>query len=536
MARPFLPGPWMLVLLTLNVVSLGCTHPLRHASPPEASTLHGIPSAQVPVWSAEDAEFYLHGSMSSEFIPERVLDAFISTYPDLFPGGDLSAFGVIYHDRSDLPVGFSRREIPHLGRQVSVGINCAACHVGKVDQLDERPPTLVLGKASQLNVYAFFGTIAIAMVRTAEPANMERFLKSYLDDPGAETFLVAEVGKQWEAIRAAIASDPEGSGALSPGELHELSAAQLALDREALEAGVDLVPLVRSLLQLFHNVRTALHIPAELPPPVPTLPGPGRTDAFGVLAASFFGFPTTFEAPVKYGITWDLSDRRWVHWDGNNDEPLARNLGAALGLGAAMLGNGRLVNFDDVRRHTNLTQSIRAPRYPFEIDRTAADRGAGVYEKVCASCHDVPDERRLFTVKQIATDPNRALFFDDDQADRLNRWVASLEVPGYRPPPVSFRSTQKYWANDMAGVWARSPYLHNGSVRTMWDLLSPEADRPTTFRRGSQSYDAENMGYEDEGAFVFDTTLSGNSGSGHNFGTDLSARQKRELIEYLKTR
>ena len=246
--------------------------------------------------------------------------------------------------------------------------------------------------------------------------------------------------------------------------------------------------------------------------------------------------PTRFEAPVKFGITWDLADRTWVHWDGNNDKPLARNLGASLGLGAPMLGKGRLVNFADVERHTELSESVRAPRYPFKIYRAEANRGAKLYKVHCASCHDGPDEQRLFAVEEIGTEPNRALFFDKKQAELLNRWVASLEVPGYEPPQESFRSTQKYWASDMAGVWARSPYLHNGSVRTMWELLTSEEDRPKTFRRGSSYYDAKNMGYEDKGAFVFDTTLPGNSNAGHNYGTDLTEREKRNLIEYLKTR
>jgi hypothetical protein len=43
------------------------------------------------------------------------------------------------------------------------------------------------------------------------------------------------------------------------------------------------------------------------------------------------------------------------------------------------------------------------------------------------------------------------------------------------------------------------------------------------------------MGYTDEGAYVFDTTMSGNSNSGHDYGTKLSDDEKRDLIEYLKT-
>jgi hypothetical protein len=87
----------------------------------------------------------------------------------------------------------------------------------------------------------------------------------------------------------------------------------------------------------------------------------------------------------------------------------------------------------------------------------------------------------------------------------------------------------------MAGVWARSPYLHNGSVRTMQELLAPASARAKTFHRGSRVYDAVQMGYADEGPYVLDTNGPGNSNIGHDYGTDLRSDQKRELIEYLKT-
>ena len=84
-------------------------------------------------------------------------------------------------------------------------------------------------------------------------------------------------------------------------------------------------------------------------------------------------------------------------------------------------------------------------------------------------------------------------------------------------------------------MWARSPYLHNGSVPTMQDLLSQPAARPTLFHRGSRLYDPQSMGYADGGAYLFDATVPGNSNAGHAYGTDLSDEQERDLIEYLKT-
>ena len=59
--------------------------------------------------------------------------------------------------------------------------------------------------------------------------------------------------------------------------------------------------------------------------------------------------------------------------------------------------------------------------------------------------------------------------------------------------------------------------------------------RAKNFHRGSQEFDPAQMGYTDAGVYVFDTEGEGNSNSGHDYGTKLSADQKRELMEYLKT-
>ena len=87
----------------------------------------------------------------------------------------------------------------------------------------------------------------------------------------------------------------------------------------------------------------------------------------------------------------------------------------------------------------------------------------------------------------------------------------------------------------MPGVWARSPYLHNGSVRTMEELLTAPHERPKSFHRGSRVYDPEKMGFTDEGTYLFDTAGPGNANTGHDYGTTLASDQKRDLMEYLKS-
>ncbi|MDP3766410.1 MAG: cytochrome c, partial [Dehalococcoidia bacterium] len=482
----------------------------------------GIDTAQVPGWSREDLQFFLHGSMGTEVVPERVLRAFARTYPDLFPRPDLSHFGLIPDPAFGWPVGFSRRPVPHLGGLSAVGVNCASCHVAEIVAATGGAPVRVLGPASHFDAEAFFGAVTVATFRTADPANMKRFLSDYLatGEPtggeAAQQLLAGQWQRQEPRLVAVIAGDPFGSKGIASGALYEIAGTELSLDRAALEGGMDLVPLVRAVLRLFHNMRAALHIPDQPPDKVPPASGPGRNDAFGLLSAGLLGAPQPY-APVKYGVAWNLEGRPWVHWDGNTQSPIGRNLLASLGLGAPLVGKRGHLDFAMVARQTELSEKIRAPRYPFTVDQAAARRGAALYQARCASCHEGPEsDARLHAPEAVGTEPSRARLFTQTQAERLNTFLAELEIPGYRPSGVSgIRGTQKYWAPGLAGVWARAPYLHNGSVRTIQELLTPPAARAKSFRRDSQRYDTGRLGYIDEGPYVLDTTTPGNSNAGH---------------------
>ena len=502
----------------------------------------GIDTAQIPKWSADDLNFFLHGSMSTEVVPEPVLRAFIQTYPDLFPRADLANLGLIPDSDFGWPIGFSRKEVKHLGNLSAVGLNCAACHVAEIHSSKGAAPVRLLGVTSHFDAEAFFGAVIVATFRTADPANMKRFASAYLAatdpdvDESTQTLLAEEWEKQREKIDAEIKSDPGGAKGVEPGALHEIAPGALVLDDEILEHEKDLAAFSHSILQLFHNMRAALHIPDQPPEKAPPSSGPGRNDAFGLLSAGLFNAPQPY-APVKYGLVWNVSKRHWVHWDGNTQTPLGRNLLASLGLGAPLHGKHGELDFAVVKRQTDLTEMIQAPHYPYKIDLTAAKRGAAHYTANCVSCHGgTESDKRLYSVAEVGTDPLRAELFTKEQSTRFNKFLAELETAGYRPAKEEgLRSTGKYWAASMDGIWARSPYLHNGSVRTMQELLTPPAQRAKTFHRGSQDYDDAEMGYADAGVYLFDTSTRGNSNSGHNYGTALTADEKRDLLEYLKT-
>jgi hypothetical protein len=488
--------------------------------------------AQVPSWTRDDLNFFLHGSMGTEIFPEPVLRAFIQVYPDLFPTPDLSHLGLIPDSDFGWPIGFSRRmAVKHLGNLPAVGINCASCHVSQITSTTSDKPIRILGTTSDFNVEAFFGSVLGATFKTADPANMKKFLAVYLgvQPPAFE----AAWNQQQDKIVATMKEDPSGAKDIAPGELNAIASADL---QPPFDRDTDLASRAHAMLRLFHNMRAVLHVPDQPPEKLPPASGPGRNDAFGLLSASLLNSPQPY-APIKFGLVWNVEKRPWVHWDGNTRSPIARNLLASLGLGAPLHGHKADLDFELIKRQTELTEKIRPPRYPFTTDQRIAKQGAQLFAMNCASCHTGPEnDQRLHAVAEVGTDPLRANLFNQRQADGFNQFLAELELPGYEPPAQpGVRTTGKYFAASLHGVWARSPYLHNGSVRTMQELLLPPNERAKTFHRGSQKYDVAQMGYTDEGAYVFDTTTSGNANSGHDYGTRLSTKEKADLMEYLKT-
>jgi hypothetical protein len=247
---------------------------------------------------------------------------------------------------------------------------------------------------------------------------------------------------------------------------------------------------------------------------------------------------------------------------------------------------------------------LRSPKWPSNIlppiDAELAAKGALLYKEICQGCHMAPitepefwaspewksltpgGERHLdleqIPITHVGTDPAEA-------ADMMNRRVATPPAlgitsnefgpalgqlveftvnhwyDGQQPPtstdvreqmngnrPSKVRACLSYKVRPLNGVWATPPYLHNGSVPNVYALLSPVAERPKKFYLGNREYDPVNLGYltgEFPGGFEFDTTIRGNSNSGHEFGDDskkegvigrsLSPDERRALIEYLKT-
>jgi hypothetical protein len=298
--------------------------------------------------------------------------------------------------------------------------------------------------------------------------------------------------------------------------------------------------------------------------------GFGRVDAFGSVIALYFNPEFVPNAPVSYPHLFAFERNPWFHYDGNTTSVLQRNLGQALGVGAIFEADTysstlRPIDSDKLER---LAAKLKVPAWPDDLfgplDKDKVAKGKALFDKHCVSCHplikpteEAPDQ--LPPLKETGTDPLRAtnvaelmpkskLPFYDDLKVVLDKVAKKALDDANVPPdkqaefnhgrPVKWRTTQKYANRPLWGVWATAPYLHNGSVPTLYDLLLPAKQRPAKFPLGQREYDPLKVGYVtsvEKPRFTFDVTKAGNSNAGHEWGTALSDAERYELIEFLKT-
>jgi mono/diheme cytochrome c family protein len=203
---------------------------------------------------------------------------------------------------------------------------------------------------------------------------------------------------------------------------------------------------------------------------------------------------------------------------------------------------------DDYRAVLGWIESLEPPPFPWPIDRSLAADGEIAFRRVCADCHGTygPAGRypeKMVELSLVGTDSvrHRALGVDGRRVYSESWFVGETSQPtlvepaGYVAPPLD-------------GVWATAPYLHNGSVPTLWHLLHPDA-RPRVWKRTADGYDQQRVGLEvtafdrfpdgvrsaSERRRIFDTRMFGKASIGHSFPDELSEAEKRAVLEYLKT-
>lgn len=202
--------------------------------------------------------------------------------------------------------------------------------------------------------------------------------------------------------------------------------------------------------------------------------------------------------------------------------------------------------------------SLTPPRWTGSLDENLSKQGRKVFNEHCGHCHGNPGKdggyaEVVVPIGEIGTDRIRFDALTDADRLALNRsWFGDFgdkaESLGDRQRPVG------YVAPPLDGIWATAPYLHNGSVPTLWHLLHPEK-RPAVWRRTPTGYDTDRVGLEVEefaspAAFskrfkdglsaaerrqFFDTSQPGKSAVGHDFPLVLSEDERKAVLEYLKS-
>lgn len=464
---------------------------------------------------ADDIRHFRYGSIGAERssgIPYRLWQELPRLFPEEFEiatalgDGPFAAFGFIYERDGqglprDLPIGISRRRVQGVDM---VWFNCAVCHVGTWRPAEGGERVIVDGMPS-----------------------------NNLDLHGFVAFLLGNAADDRLRPAAVLASIEANQGRL--GYFERLIWRYYVL------------PAVRGEL-LVRQVRMQPLLAVQ--PPW----GPGRVDTFNPYKVIQFAIPFLTLDPAERIGTADFPsifnqrprEGMQLHWDGNNTSLAERNLSAAVGAGLDLPG-ATAADRAAIRRVARWLLDLRPPPSPMRAaqDAAAVARGRDIFMRDCAACHGhqesdgyVFEGRHLGRVEPIGR-------IGTDRA-RLDSYTEAFllrqrEVLGF----TGFRKTDGYANQPLDGLWLRGPFLHNGSVPTLSDLLAPPRARPAAFIRGLDIIDAERGGFASPpcepgqpvpaGAICFDTGLPGNGNAGHSYGTTLDEAERRDLLSYLKT-
>lgn len=451
------------------------------------------------VYHPDTAEHFKYGSTGGER-DAGIPVALWNILPDLFqkylPGKGLESLGFIYETNRSFPIGVSERNVQGVDR---VFLNCAVCHVGTVRDTPASPRRIIVGMPAN----------------TVDLQGFERFLfAAARDEDFYSTRLVDEIAKR-------------KSDDMINRFLFRYYAVGVARQR--------LITLAQRFSFMDREPDT----------------GPGRVDTFNppkVLLNFRMDTLPTNEWVGNCDLTsiWNQGKREGMrlHWDGNNDSIEERNRSAAYGTGATP----PTIDRESVQRMKDYIWTNTPPPWPYGIDSAMAARGGKIYGEHCAKCHGKSGSNfageyvgKVTPIEKIGTDRHRLDSYTEQLCANQNLLYAAYPAERFS----HFRKTFGYANQPLDGLWLRGPYLHNGSVPTLRELLEPAANRRVTFYRGYDVIDRERVGFvsdvpaeNERKYFLFDTLLPGNGNAGHageEYGTNLSADEKDAVVEFLKT-
>ena len=507
-------------------------------------------------WTPEKTQWFYHETQGTVFMPyawfvalEQPLAqapfhdvAYMAKFGFLADGGPNSS------NPDGLPVGFAKTsdpaQQPNNPATTWAGITCAACHTGQVNY--KNTGVRIEGGPALIDLASFQQEIALTLAATAiDPAKWDRFAHKVLG-PNYNPGTVLALG---QAFNGYLAKAAFGAG---------LQALAETLWPGAIPAGI------------------------------------GRLDAIGnganqVLAFGGIGFLPNYRAtnaPVSYPFLWNVPSFDWAQYNGSIHQPMARNAIEAVGVGVPVnlclppqtpLYQSKLPVKNLFEMETALSV-LWSPAWPEDIfgplDPVKVANGKSTYATHCVSCHQLVDRANppteikvnMIDLAVIGTDPNQAANMNSRTvnggctnlgakvpvASFLKSFTSAVVDLRYKdlniPPaqqeimngnkPNDWRTPLQYRARPLNGIWATPPYLHNGSVPNLYQVLLPPEQRSKLFYVGNREFDPRNVGFEfgfAPGAFKLDTSISGNSNQGHTYGTNLSDAERWDLVEYLKS-
>lgn len=446
---------------------------------------------EVPQHFDSADEAWKYGSLGGESdrgIPYWIWIVMPRIFGDKLPGpGGWKSFGLAWEEGREVPIGFSLKTVgfPRITN------NCALCHTGSYRLAEDQTPHYVSAGSSQ----------------TADIQGMLRFMSDCAKDPrfNADTILV-EIDM-----------------------VHKLD----MFDRLLFRFGV--IPMMKDALLEQGKRFEWMNLPGH-----PDW-GPGRDDPMNLTKYFMTSLPVDDTVgQTDFPTVWALKGRRGRPLNLCGETPVLRSvvIDSALGLGAA--GSGFLKRADEI---TEYLENAPAPAWPYPegpyaIKKELAAAGKAIYAARCAECHEPGAAKTGLPadMAELGTDRERIDSWSQAGADQANAAVKELGID--RP---GINKTEAYVPMTLEGAWMRAPYLHNGSVPNLRELLLAPEKRSKVFHRGCDIYDPVNVGYITSGpdaerlGFRMDTSLKGNGNGGHTYGTDLSDQDKAALLEYLKT-
>lgn len=495
-----------------------------------------------PTWDDDEKELspeeaFKHGSIGAEIGPLPVMQVLPDLCPDLFqPGGEAAGDWIeqygFHRDPENtyenLPLGFAVSHYrPKSGAPTPVpfaGFACALCHTARIQTGPDDPGDLIYGMGNfSLDIFAWVDALQGALL-DEERVTVDTIAAAYQKRFGEELSVGEKV-----MIRIWLGGARKGLA-------------------EALPKWDDPYPGDK-----LRNSRYMVN-------------GPSRTQAFRELVRFYMDRPAAKDFSYsKLPPVYHQSNRVWAQNDGSVRSPVTRSVLAALAAGATPTSLVVPGILHDALEAVNFSLDLHGPKWEdvfpeHPIDQEKVARGWVVYERFCDSCHGHPDpstgewikgerQEEVVPAEQIGTDDERVNYrhymqlttdlyeaIPDGSPIKPNR-------DDVRPGPLG--NTRGYINAPLESLFTRVPFLHNGSVLTLAEVINLKPRREV-FYRGRNFYDPVDVGLitpdqaTDRNYYEFDTSTRGNSNAGHDFpwafqGPGWNEAELVDLLEYLKT-